>query len=375
MNQETFNQHTEDLRKAFPSWSKIRKDPNSNGAQLLNVIGLQFEELANYMQYAYEQYYIGTMDLNQVDIIYRTRIPNSLLPSDRYQLMAGSHFLTESKNDLNFLAPLKQATHNSQIQYRDEYFVDFDSKHLYVHLPYGISENYKYGHVILTIKDEFGDDAYKEVMPLEVHHVWNFFDELGLVLQTPRLFAEKNVYYKERLLDVFRRPSNSTHDGLVNGIGRELALVQEAHWMDGGSDIVLNHNRINTNTILVDNIPYPYGLIFKESDGRVRLGGHPDYAGIRRTVRYIAGVDLHALHDKSDTRFQQELFQIDGAATPLLKYYIDIIRDQVPMMWDQWKWNQGFWDTASTEMSGYGRIPSFHDADVSGWVGYNPKEE
>jgi len=56
------------------------------------------------------------------------------------------------------------------------------------------------------------------------HHVYNAFDEAGLLLGLPRLKDEQNPEYKQRLLDVFVHRANSTYTGLVNGITRELGL-------------------------------------------------------------------------------------------------------------------------------------------------------
>jgi len=58
----------------------------------------------------------------------------------------------------------------------------------------------------------------------EVYNIWNCFDEFGLLLGLPRILGEKNADYKERLLDVYTNPANSTYSGLINGISRELGL-------------------------------------------------------------------------------------------------------------------------------------------------------
>lgn len=52
--------------------------------------------------------------------------------------------------------------------------------------------------------------------------VWNQFDELGLLLGVQRLTEEKNWEYKRRLFDTYTHRANSTYQGLINGISREL---------------------------------------------------------------------------------------------------------------------------------------------------------
>lgn len=53
---------------------------------------------------------------------------------------------------------------------------------------------------------------------------FNPFDEHGLLLGLPRLRGENNVSYKRRLLDVFVHRANSTYNGLIYGMTRDLGL-------------------------------------------------------------------------------------------------------------------------------------------------------
>ena len=56
-------------------------------------------------------------------------------------------------------------------------------------------------------------------------NVFNQFDEHGLLLSLPRIRNEKNDLYKRRILDTFVHIANSTYQGLINGITRELGLT------------------------------------------------------------------------------------------------------------------------------------------------------
>ena len=53
---------------------------------------------------------------------------------------------------------------------------------------------------------------------------WNEFDEHGLVVGVKRSVGEKNWNHRRRLYDAFSHIANSTYQGLVNGITRELGL-------------------------------------------------------------------------------------------------------------------------------------------------------
>ncbi len=53
---------------------------------------------------------------------------------------------------------------------------------------------------------------------------FNAFDEHGLLIGLPRLKGESNASYKHRLLDVFVHRANSTYNGLIYAITRDLGL-------------------------------------------------------------------------------------------------------------------------------------------------------
>jgi hypothetical protein len=57
--------------------------------------------------------------------------------------------------------------------------------------------------------------------------VWGPLDEMGLLLDLKRLPGERNHEYRERLFRVFTRRTDSTYDGLLNGITYELGLEFE----------------------------------------------------------------------------------------------------------------------------------------------------
>ena len=70
-------------------------------------------------------------------------------------------------------------------------------------------------------------NIYLGTLTPQPYNVWNAFDEQGLLLSLQRNPGEKNIPYKNRLLDVYANPGNSTYTGLVNGISRELGLQHD----------------------------------------------------------------------------------------------------------------------------------------------------
>lgn len=68
---------------------------------------------------------------------------------------------------------------------------------------------------------------YLATLTPQAYNVWNSFDELGLLLSLQRNLGEKNESYRSRLINVYQAPGNSTYQGLLNGISRELGLTPE----------------------------------------------------------------------------------------------------------------------------------------------------
>lgn len=368
--------YTKKLRAAFPSWSAIRKNPDSVGAQFLATMGMRLDDVQWMLAYAHDQYYLGTADVTQADLIYKAQMPTNIKPETSIRVQGGAHILEQAKTTEAFLMIAKNTQAESPtITYRNYYMIDFESKFLYVLKPYDVGEPHVDGHITLSVFDDVQRQIIQQdALPLKAHHVWNFFDEFGLLLGLSRLPKENNINYKKRLLDVFQRPANSTKQGLLNAVVRELGLTKEATWPDGGTPLSLRTARVDLNSIRINNEPFPLDMILYDNSGRVILQGLPQYAGIERIVTYNAAVTFHELHDRGDQELQAELFNVDGTATPLLQYYVDVIGDRIPVMWGQWKWGQGFWDIADEQVSGYGKIPTFTDAKISGWTGYNPQE-
>ncbi|WP_422661726.1 hypothetical protein ACK8P5_25570 (plasmid) [Paenibacillus sp. EC2-1] len=369
--QSRFSKITLELQRGLPSWFKMRKSPNTVGAKFLNVFGLQFEDIEYYLNHAFKNMYIDSVDLNQADIIYKATLPSSLTPDDRYSFNADGLRMDEVQTLNKFLNGIS-ADHLShkEVFYQNPVFIDWVRKVVYVKEAYDTNPDYLEGRIELVLKDMMDKTTLRTWLPTQVHHVWNFFDEFGLLLDTPRLYGERNVEYKERLLDVFRHPANSTFQGLQNHLARELGLYKDVRWYDGGIDLVLANSNIVVNSLSVDGKEWPRDKMWIDRSQRWVLKGDPAYEGQTRIVKFVSGLEMHTFHNRRDTAFQAELYSIDRVGTPMLQYYVDLITNQVPVMWDQFIWNESFWDIADKEMSGYGYIPSFHDARFLNWSKY-----
>lgn len=369
--QSKFSSITEKLQKEFPKWTNIYKDQHSTGAQFLNIFGLQYEDIEFYLQYALDNYYIGTADMRQIDIIYKSVIPSSLTKEDLFFFSGGGLRLNEMDSLKKFFEGIDvRFLETKEVFYPNPYYVDWERKVVYFKKAYNPNDTFPEGSVYMTLTNNEGEIIFEHQLPQMIHHVWNFFDEFGLLLDTPRLYGEKNREYKERLLDVFRHPANASKRGLEHLMARELGLWKEVKWYDGGIDLALKENNIVLTSIEVDGVKWAADGFTFDKSGRVVLPGSESYAGTIRKVKFIAGLQMNTFHNKKDLAFQRELYSIDRVATPMLKYYVDMITNQVPIMWDRFVWNESFWDVADKEMSGYGFIPGFKDARFLNWLKY-----
>lgn len=353
----------------LPHWFKMRRDPSSVGAQFLNVFGLTLDEVEDLLNYATSSFFIGLADTNMVDIVYKTNIPTSITEDMKVKVYGDVYVLEQTDNMRHFLTSLPtDPLHIPELYHENPFYIDYKRHILYVRKPYDKELYPPYGRITLEVYDKYNRVLLKDDFDLKLHHVWNFFDEFGLLLGIPRLFGESNAEYKERILDVFRLPANSTYAGLIKGIARDLDLINKEIWPDGGADYTINADVVQTDSIEVDGELWPADKIKRDSSGRIVLKGDPTYKGKARKIRYIAGIELHELWNvKNDRELYMELYNYDGSAKPKLFQLVREISTRIPVMWGQFRWNEGLWDIADSSYSGYGSIPSIMDAKTEGF--------
>lgn len=68
---------TQELQNAFPERSKVRSDDQSVGHSILNVIGLSAEALFTELFRAYDNMYLTTANVGEIDLTYRVQLPES----------------------------------------------------------------------------------------------------------------------------------------------------------------------------------------------------------------------------------------------------------------------------------------------------------
>ncbi len=230
VNEFAYSRFTEYMAALLPSWMAIRKDRQSIGQQFLNHFGLEFEEIQDYLDYCLDNLFITTADVDQIDAVYKAPLPLGAEPGSYLAVWGDGHPVELFDGLEDFYRAVGDAG-----------IVDFERRCIYTRQFY----------------DDFRISILgaEHKLTLEPHHVWNVFDEFGLFLGLTRWPGEKNVDFKERILDVFRYPPNATRLGLCHAIARDLGLVRRVVWENDSQELIIRDINIVPETVLVDGMP------------------------------------------------------------------------------------------------------------------------
>lgn len=212
------NKFTRNLMDKFPSWMRMSKDPSSIGAQFLDVFGVTFEDFQTEFDEAINNFYITTANTEVIDWIYKIPLITERVVDDSGTLDIQEVSITTHEK---LVTNVHRAKHVQNFYHREtklpSYWLDRANEVLYLRINLDDIADLDNPFISININ---GTPHYNLIL----HHVWNLFDEFGLLVGLQRLYKETNLFYKERILDVFRRPGNSSRDGIIAGLERELDL-------------------------------------------------------------------------------------------------------------------------------------------------------
>lgn len=367
MNKASFSKYTEKIRAALPFWFQMKKKPNNSvGLDFLNVFGMQLDDIEKMLDYASRQYYIDTADIESADIVYKVHLPSHYSMDLIYGVYSENDSLSVVNSLYEFFGIENRI--NSITNAYDQNnicFIDKTNKTIFVREPYGESKDSPYGKIYVLYENVTKEFA------LNIHHVWNFFDEFGALLGCPRLKGEKNFQYKRRILDVFRNPANSTKKGLANGIGRELDLREFRLWEDRSKDFIIKDKMVIVDSITVDDekIHDPYIT----DEGYIAIKGDKLKFGIKCNVSYLSGFSIEPLVEKhTNTALSNELYYSDGTPTDTMIRYIEKIKMEASIIWGDFTYNEAIWvkDDEDYYSNHFSFVPTRLDAKIGGFEGY-----
>lgn len=367
MNKASFSKYTEKIRAALPFWFQMKKKPNNSvGLDFLNVFGMQLDDIEKILDYASKQYFIDTADVDSVDIVYKVHLPshfsmdlvNGVFSENDALSVVGS--LYEFFGIEDRINNITQAYDQNNIC-----FIDRENKTIFVREPYSKSKDFPYGRIYVGYENTTKEFA------LNIHHVWNFFDEFGALVGCQRLRGEKNFQYKRRILDVFKNPANSTKKGLANGIGRELDLREFRTWKDMGKDFI-----IKDKMVIVDSISVNDELIYDPyitDEGYIAIKGNELKKGVEGKVSFLRGFSIEPLIEKHiNPALSNELYHSDGSPTDTMLRYVEKIKSESSILWGDFIYNEAIWvkDDEDYYSNHFSFVPTRLDAKIGGFERY-----
>lgn len=367
MNKAGFSKYTEKIRAALPFWFQMKKKPNNSvGLDFLNVFGMQLDDIEKMLDYASKQYFIDTADLNSADIVYKVHLPSHYSMDLVNGVYSDNGPLSEVNSLYKFFGiedRINDITNN--YDFNDICFIDKGNKTVFVREPYSKSKDIPYGKIYISY-----EDAIKE-FELNIHHVWNFFDEFGALVGCPRLRGEKNFQYKRRILDVFKNPANSTKNGLANGIGRELDLRAFREWDDMSQDFIIKDRMVIVDSITVnDEKTHP---AFVTDEGYIAIKGDKLWRGMKANVSYLRSFSIEPLVEKhTNAALSNELYYSDGTPTDTMLRYIEKIKSGASIIWGDFTYNEAIWvkDDEDYYSNHFSFTPARLDAKIGGFEKY-----
>jgi len=193
------------------------------------------------------------------------------------------------------------------------------------------------------------------------HHLWNHFDDLGALIGMKRQIGEQNREFRLRILDAYQHPGNSTHQGMVNAISRDLAypvynvidrtifLLDEQPRSDRLVQVTVDG--VVQTPQLIDTFPLPTGwlapvdvtpaadlafdadpaptegwILWKDSEGSYTrvlefVNAPPSESSVQ--ITYYFDVDGH-IHQRTNREFtvleQDPIYDVEGRFTGFRSY-------------------------------------------------------
>ena len=366
----SFADHTELILEKLPYWFHMRKHSNeSYGAEFLNISGIALDDALYTIDYAYNQCYIDSIDMKQIDFCYKAIIPMPYSVDNIETVFANNTGLYEAKTLKEFFGIDLHNIEDETLHSFESYYIDYQRNIIYVRQKFNADAINNNGKIEIKYKDE----DWHRTVPLVPHKVWNFLDEIGSLMSCPRLPEEPNIEYKKRIQDVFKNPANASINGLINGIGRELAIRRILTWEDITKDIELNDPMIVLNSIKVNGEYYPQENIFFTATGSVLL--KPINTLTKNCeITYVYGLEMHQLWNTDDIKLRNELFTVEGEEKPKLTQYINVLDSESPIFWDHFHWNEHYWDQNQDDVNGVGYIKHCYDGSIQGFKNFKMRQ-
>lgn len=353
---------TERIREKLPLWFSMKHErEESQGLKFLNVFGLQLDDIYNVMRYGFEQSRINSIDSEFSDVLYRAILPTNF-NIESIKEIKGDNIVLNKIDDIYSFLNMKEryGTNYSSQYYDDGYYIDIENNIIYFNKGYGI-KNLLHGEVSIT----YGNTT--STIETTIHHVWNFFDDLGALVGCIRLIGEKNEQFKDRILNVFKYPQNSTKAGIINALSNEIGFRETVIWTDPRVDYTIDRSMTLVDTIYINGIKLKNNE-YKVVNEKVVINKNEKLEP-NAEISYVSGIHIFALNDYDDVVLSNEIFNADGTATGKLRKYVEKSATTSSILWNYFKYDETMWSKNDDEFTNdyFGFIASNMDSNIKGF--------
>ena len=292
---DNLNQETQKILEYLPSWMEIVKNPNSNAARFIDAFGIEFSELQTILLNTLNNMYLSTADTELVDYMYSARIDEAYI-----EHAASFEIEVIYPDNSSRLIPIVESFYELAKSSILCALIDADTKTCYIRRDM----HTEYNSINVTIYDEtntrIGQLSFRNLV---LHHVWNVFDEIGLILGLRRLKKESNANFKRRLEMIFTDPPSYVEEGIINSLAIEFDLPKE-------------------------------------------------------------DIEVYQLFDYA---FSNTLLNEDGSASKKLEHYASIINEKMKDTWDTMNWDTVYWKSLESAEFEYDYLPHIWGHSLNNW--------
>lgn len=292
---DNLSPETKKILEYLPSWMEITKNPDSNAARFIDAFGIEFTELQEILLNLLNNAFLSTADTSLIDYAYSVDIQNAYIEhAESFEIEVNY------SNGDKAIIPMVSSFYALSVSANVCAMIDEKIKTCIIRRD----PEREYSSINIIVYDETNTRIGQlNFVNLILHHVWNVFDEIGLILGLNRLKKESNEDYKRRLNMIFTNPPGTDKDGIINSLAIELDIPKEE-------------------------------------------------------------VEVCELFEYA---FANSLLNEDGSASKKLESYASIINEQIKNTWDTMNWDTTYWKTLESAEYEFDYLPHIWGCNLDNW--------
>jgi len=201
----------------FPRWMKVR-EKESNFQKFLNHgIFQEIENLRSIYFQVIKNYFLDMANEKMRHVSFKTILDDFKYRDENIIINNTGRFVAKYKGKY---IPITFDERKFYVSEKEFCYVNLRNRSIYFTQPYDLQ-------YLKLIDKETGKEYYSTNKKLQYHKIWNVFDEHALFFNLERNLKEDNESLRERILDFGKNPGNSTREGLLNHIVRELGISKK----------------------------------------------------------------------------------------------------------------------------------------------------